>query len=371
MAGWRVSGLAAMAASGLVAGCILETPERRMEVLGLAKWYKDYPSVYSPTYDTPYLDGPELAWLIGQGLSIDLEIISELYQNSPGKIDTLRDSLASRGLGYFGHGHTHINHDALTYDSAYSSYKINFDYMKEKGLRPVSYAYPGGYGHETETRDALRNAGWLSARLAWHWDDDDPGRAPHIMPDDEKTPRNWYMLPALGMQALAFENCDRCVNNPREFSAYLHASVKKRAWLISVYHAIGWDGMRHPLGWGYYNLEDFYQEMLLAKSLRDQGKLWIASMDAVTLYVMERNATTWKLSRKGPRAFELRLTNDLDTLRFNHKMTVRLSFPGSVGKRLKIGFLEDGSALMDTVIENEEVLVDLHPSHRPYGITIH
>lgn len=341
-----------------------------LEVVGIAKWYQGRRSVYSPTYDTPDLGGPEIAWLLREGLSVDLEVVSDVYVRRPAKLDSLK-ALGAAGFGHFGHGHTHIDHDALDSASAYRSFKTNFEFMRASGLKPVSYAYPGGYGSQSETHGALRDAGFLSARLAWHWWDGDPSWQPYAMPDEDTVPRNWYMLPALYMQDIGFANCIDCVNDSGEFAAHLEKSIERKAWLISVYHGIGWDGKEgRPLGWGYYGLENFYAEMRLAKSLRDQGILWIASMDDVTLYTLERNATTWRLDRTGKDAYDLRLENALDKERFDHPLTLTLAIPGGRGRTLQVRRDGEARPTLEKRLEGDTVLVDLVPSESTYRLLV-
>lgn len=36
--------------------------------------------------------------------------------------------------------------------------------MVDLGLKPISYAYPGGFGYHLSTKSALKRAGFLSAR---------------------------------------------------------------------------------------------------------------------------------------------------------------------------------------------------------------
>ena len=64
------------------------------------------------------------------------------YEKRADEIGYLKDVLIPSGFGYFGHGHTHINHDKLTFEEAKESFQRCFDAMKKMGLNPVAYAYP-------------------------------------------------------------------------------------------------------------------------------------------------------------------------------------------------------------------------------------
>ena len=336
--------------------------------IGIAKWYKGYASAYSPTYDHANYDGPEIAWLIHQGLGVDFEVATELFDKYPSKMDSLK-YLSSLGFGYFGHGHTHVDHDALSYSEALASFRTNFEHMTKGGLKPVSYAYPGGWGFEPETRQALKDAGFLSARMAWH--DYDLKRLPYVLQDEETNPPDWFMLPALYMQSFDFNGCWSCIKNDQEFSRFLYESMDHGAWLLSVYHGIGQDGIDRPVSWGFYKLSEFYADMLLAKSLRDEGKLWIASISTVTLYVMERNATTLSLNSRGKSEFDLHVNNALDKEMFDQPLTVRLGFAEKTfGKHLLITLDGPGGIQLDTLITAGEMWVDLVPSDHPYRLVL-
>jgi len=116
------------------------------------------------------------------------------------------------GFGYFGHGHTHVNHDALSYDEAFQSFKTCFDIMQNYGLKPVAYAYPEGKGFKSTTQKALKNAGFICGRFHSPLDIYNH----YIIPDGVQDALNWFALPSLVMRAFKYDQCDKCVNFPSD-----------------------------------------------------------------------------------------------------------------------------------------------------------
>ncbi len=341
----------------------------------LTKWYNGYLSAYSPTLDA---DDPEVfsfenEWLIERGMFMDYEIVSTLYDEHPHRMDFLKDSLIPHGFGYFGHGHAHDDHDAFDYDGAYNSFRTNYERMVSYGLKPVSYAYPYGNGRKASTQRALRDAGFLSGRM---FQPRVQGYGPYIMPGKEKAPPNWYTLPSLRMEDAAFEGCtDVCTNNPEQFAQHLHRNVELGSWLISTYHSIGFDGEtpgRDWIAWGFYRQQNFLSDMTLVQELRDEGKVWLAGMDAVTLYILQRNATRVRMDATGEDSFSLSVTNNLDKEFYDHDLTVRLRIlPKHVGRRLIVSHSESADPalpIIDTVMSSQVVLVNLRAQTEPYAV---
>ena len=126
---------------------------------------------YKPFADSgwPLNDNDAAArrFALENNIRFDYEIITANYLGFQVLRDFIQQILLPQGFGYFGHGHTHINHDELPYNEAYQSFRQCYHIMQELGLKPVSYAYPGGYGHEPETRQALEAAGFLSGRKVY------------------------------------------------------------------------------------------------------------------------------------------------------------------------------------------------------------
>src|SRR5262249_38283843 len=147
-----------------------------------------------------------------------------------------------------GHGAQHVNHDALAPDALSWSTTTCFADMEQMGLKGVAFAYPGGHGHRARTRAAVRDAGFLSARIfraASH-------RDPYIVPGDVREPSDWYALPTLVMMGRAFDVRHHAINDTAALTPYLDQALQRTAWLIVTYHSIN-----KPEGYGYYPLEGF------------------------------------------------------------------------------------------------------------------
>lgn len=345
--------------------------EDAIQEIELAKWYNDYQSVYTPTFDTGLpsrFDGIN-NWLIERDLYLDYEIVSLTYNGNQNRVDYLMQKLMPEGFGFFGHGHTHINHDKLSYDEAYASFQLNFDSMVGYGLTPVSYAYPKGAGREDSTQRALKEAGFWAGRLFQPVFEES---GPYIMAYNETEPKNWFALPSLRMEDYSFNQCEECVNNTEEFLVHLKKNIKRRSWLISTYHAIGLDGTNEngETGWGYYNKENFYQEMLEVKKRSEEGKIWLANMDDVVAYTYLRNDAVISLETIYEDEFRLEINHSLDKDIFNHELTFKLRIDDYyVGNKLVVTNPE-GENVHTTQIEEANLLINVHPSVPFYTLKI-
>lgn len=347
--------------------------ESHIEIDGIGiheieKWPNGFQAAYTPTFDTGFPPQYEVEnnWLIENGLFLDYEIVSATYEDSPVRINFLME-MTEYGFGYFGHGHTHVNHDVKSFDDAFKSFKKNYDFIEEIGLHPISYAYPGGSGLDTDTQLALKNSGFLSGRL---FQPKYKNYGPYIVPGDESEPPNWFALPSLRMEDYDFNQCSECVNNPDEFIPILDENIKLGAWLISTYHAIGYDGDTRPVAWGFYRRNNFFEEMQYVKKLWEDGILWLATMNDVTLHIRQRNETVYSIERTGERNFSLYLNHDLDSELYNMPLTLRFEAePEFLGHRIIFTSYDD-QILYDEIIEEPEFQVTLRPSDEKYIINI-
>lgn len=341
-----------------------------LKVAEITKWQNDYRSAFSPTHDTgrPDLQETENNWLIENGLFMDYEIVSYNFDRYPSMYRYLRDNLVPHGFGTFGHGHKHDNHDNFGYEYSLDSFTQNYQSMVNQGFHPVSYAYPHGGGRLPETRQALKEAGFLSGRL---FEPEFEEYGPYITPGDEMEPPYWLSLPSLRMEDLGFQNRSDAVNNAQELIEHLDTNIELGAWLISTYHNIGWDGETdgRTVGWGYYKRENFYEEMLYVKEKREEGKIWLASMDDVTLYMMQRNNASYNLEQVGEKSYELMLDDGLDNELFRMDLTLRFTVdPAFINKKLVIS--SENQKIDEIEIDSDEILVNLHPSGVSYYITL-
>ena len=350
--------------------------------LTVAKWFDDHAAAISITYDHA-ANGPsridDLA--LDMGLALDYELVSQRYhERVPDWVEhdltelipdavsgdlypALTDeqiayglSLTDRGFGFFGHGHWHVDHDALSYAQAYQSFRLNFEVMESLGLKPVAYAYPRGAGEEAETQQALADAGFLAGRRSYI----DADETPYIVPDDETTPENWFFLPVLTMESIDFRQCEWCVNNTPELTAHLRQALRSNAWIIPVYHAIG-----APGNWGFYDWEDF-QTDLRAIASRD---FWVAPMNDVVLYLRERASAevTMQVSERAgvTHRIEVLLADGLDNDRFDLPLTLHFRRPADWFD-LPVEVTQHGRVVARVPAFTETAKLSLLPNEEPY-----
>jgi len=298
----------------------------------IAKWYDDHAGAISITNDAGSV-ASDMEKVVQQlvmemDLNISYELVTENYLKDSVSLNYLFNEYLPKGFGVFGHGHTHINHDALSHDDALKSFKKCFVVMTELGLKPVSYAYPGGFGYKLRTRRALKEAGFLSGRRFEKLD----YNFPYIMPDDFSEPVDWYSLPSLVMQAYDYKNCSICTNNTEELVVYLDNTIHKKAWLILTYHSIG-----NNQNYGYYHLNDFKSDLIAIKS-RD---FWISSMDEITLYTYARNATKVKVvnlnsNNDFSKGLSIKIENSLNNSLFDVPLTLLIDLPYERANNVKL-----------------------------------
>lgn len=245
----------------------------------IARWYNNCAAAVSITYDhgNPASKSNKKInkFVIDNGLTMDYEIVTHSYLRSRyGKKNLLREVITP-GLGYFGHGHKHIDHDQLSYEEALASFKKCYQTMIDFGLKPTAYAYPQGGGNKLETRKALADAGFLCGRLHFSKEMTNP----YIVPDAQLEPGDWFALPTLVMQDYGARQCKKCVSNNEELIPYLDETIRRGAWIILTYHAVGQENQ-----YGFFKLDEFKKNIYSIK----ERNFWNASMNAVTLYIRER-----------------------------------------------------------------------------------
>lgn len=368
--------------------------------IAIAKWFDNATAAISITYDANSYTAPEINRFVAeQGMVLDYELISRRFWEQPlpdwidhdlmrrisrgggmesyamasdAEIEHLAVQTAA-GMGYFGHGHWHVNHDALTYDEAYQSFRLCYEIMEGLGLPPVAYGYPRGAGHEPETQQAVADAGFLAARLGSQGSRIRflPARLagladPYIVPDADVAPENWYALPTVIMESYDFQQCDICTNNTRELIPILDGTLKKTAWTILMYHSID-----NYAGYGYYEWNDFRNDMR-AIAERD---FWVAPMNQVVLYVREREKATVEMDvveRSGlTERIVLTLSDGLDNARFNQPLSLLLTPPADwVGMPVRI--TPSGQDVGWRAWPNVDgvLLVSVPPNGKPYLVEL-
>ena len=362
-------------------------PPPAAPALTIAKWFDDHAAAISITYDGVSGAPNRIDELVlDEGLVLDYEIVTQRYLDQvpdwvehdltelvpevvPGDIyQPMTDaaiehslSLTAHGFGFFGHGHWHVDHDALTYAQAYDSFRLCFEVMEDLGLEPVAYAYPRGAGGEAETQQALADAGFLAGRLSF------PalGQTPYIVPEAATAPENWFFLPGLTMESIRFRECEWCINDTSELVPILDQALARTAWIIPVYHNIG-----RGAGWGFYEWEDFEGDVR-AIAARD---FWVAPMNDVVLYLREREraeaamqeAPMQVIERDGlTRRIAFVLADGLDDDRFDQPLTLRFRRPADwFGAPLEV--TQNGRLVARIAAFAETAAISLLPNEEPY-----
>ncbi len=319
----------------------------------LTKWYNNHTAAISITNDvgSPHSNEERIIQeeILKRNLVMDYELVT---YNLRDEVRTfIIEYLIPNGFGIFGHGHKHINHDDLTYEEAYESFKTNYDIMVDMGIQPISYAYPEGGGWRHSTQQALADAGFLNGRCHRTRDH---ARA-NIVPGDEKSPDNWYYLPSLVMQDYDFAQNKEAINNSAELIPFLDDAIKNTAWLIKTYHAIGREN-----AWGFFRWNEFVK----ALDEIENRDFWSVSMDDATRYILQKNTAFVELNRmtnSGRYDFNLRILHDLDKEVFSHPMTVALRFPDVVHDKKFRVLKEDGILKKEITIIPEYKYFNLNP----------
>lgn len=263
-------------------------PGTREVEVAIAKWYGNHAAAVSLTYDAgvPQNDPLTMQAVLAHGLRMDYQLVSAGL--SPEEAEFITTVMLPEGFGFFGHGATHVNHDAMTYEEAFESASTNYQTLLELGIDPVAFAYPGGHGYQGETQRAIAAAGFLCAR------GHAVTRNPYIAADDETEPRNWYYLPDLVMESYDYQQAEERINDTEELIPYLDGALQRTAWIILTYHAIGALNK-----FGFYERETFESDLDEIEA-RD---FWPAPMDRAALYLMERAtaeaSVTWHLDDEG------------------------------------------------------------------------
>ena len=249
---------------------------------------------------------------IAHGLRMDVEIVSAKLQH-PSRfpiVDRMRRELLPNGVGVFGHGHEHVDHDALSYGQAYDSFKLNFDLMEKWGLNPRAYAYPRNAGRLGRTQMANRKAGFICARGGTR----EPGEY-YLCRGGVREPYHWYNLPSVIMGK------EGDIPDHKSLEPILRRTLDLEAWVILMYHSIG-----YPDGWAYYPYIEFWRDLQFIK----KEDFWSGNLDAIAAYIQERNALDIRIvpyfGDDIPREYIIIVRDGLDNDVFNEPLTLDLTF---------------------------------------------
>lgn len=327
----------------------------------VAKWYDNHAAAISLTYDSGSPESPRdrevQEYILENNMILDYELVTDYISEK--KLEHILGTMIPLGFQFFGHGHKHINHDALSYTEALQSFALCYQTMEGLGLRPIAYAYPGGYGHRDSTRLALASSGFLCGRLHNVADHQDP----YVLPDSATEPKDWFGLPSLVMQAYEFANNELAINSTDELIPFLDETINKTAWLITTYHSIG-----NEEGWGFYFMSDFMEDLEEIRS-RD---FWIASMNDVTLYIRERSNAVLSYdfitdSSGKIQEITILLSDELPNDLYDHPLTILFQVPEEwLGKT--VGIFQSDTLLEETTFDCIDGVISLQPNERSYTL---
>jgi len=187
------------------------------------KWYKGKTAAVSINYDAPWGRNKDVDSIgdevLSRGLRMDHELVTSSYEKYPDIVAKMRDEAIPRGIHFYGHGHEHVFHDDYDYEYCYTSFKTCFNLMKEWGLNPRAYAYPGSSAYKLTTQFANKQAGFICARGAELNRD-----FIYMCPDDVREPVNWQYMPSL----VAGQNYKEYVQDHDEMAPLLMKDLEKR-----------------------------------------------------------------------------------------------------------------------------------------------
>jgi len=342
-------------------------PENGADVR-IAKWKDDHRAAISVNYDESDLLSPSQLQVhdavLGLGMHVDFELVTGGISGPISDQQRTRIRwLAEHGFQFFGHGQQHVNHDKLGPEDVRRSAQSCYDLMKQMNLKPVAFAYPGGHADRPRTRAAVKDAGFLSARIFRAAS----RRDPYIVPDDVREPSDWYTLPTLVMMGHAFDVRDHAVNDTAELTPYLEEALRRTAWLITTYHSIN-----EPDGYGFYPLAGFVEDLQAIKA-RD---FWVASINDATLYVRERAAAKvsyrWIYRAGDQLGLALSVDDGLPADVYDFPLTILVRTPATWrGRRVEVYDVRMASTLMQEVpADGMPVMLAVRADGTPYTVEV-
>ncbi|MBT4484731.1 MAG: hypothetical protein HOC71_13760 [Candidatus Latescibacteria bacterium] len=277
------------------------------------------------------------------------------FEKYPDLVAQIRDEVIPRGIHFFGHGHLHVRNDSLTFEEAFQNFFQCYYLMEEWGFNPKAYAYPHSSGYFPSTQLACQSAGFIFARGSTF----EPDKY-FICPDDVKEPENWFFLPSVQIGQLWIY-----IHNHDEMRPLLEATLEKSAWLIGLYHALG-----YPDGYCYYPYEDFLKDL----DFLEENDFWCSNMDIIACYIKERNNFQMdvKLISSGNNLkYDVVFNDNLDNAIYDTPLTIELTFDASVGIK-KVKFepeIDPGKDIY--TITNNKLQINIIPDGQKYTMTLY
>jgi len=331
----------------------------KIEVL---KWFGGHQSAISITYDAAwgmhYSIPIVVDEVVKRGLRMDFEIVPKLYNNEDNYhfIEEMRSELIPKGVHFFGHGYSHDNHDSLSFEDAYNSFKVCFDLMAEWGLNPKVYAYPFSAGQKPSTQLANKLAGFLCARGGTY----DQSKF-FICAENEDEPENWYFLPSIPVD----EKYNRSVQNHEEMANILDQALKKSSWVIIMYHCIGMENR-----FAYYPFSEFEKDLNQISG----NDFWSGNMDMIACYIKERLNFKYEVSPLETNHefwdYEVYFKDDLNNEIYNQPLTLQFQFsPNTVSDSLFIEPSVESKNIFK--IYNGKTQLNIIPDENKYRIRLY
>ncbi len=326
------------------------------------KWRDGHRAAVSITYDAPWGINPVFSLAtdaaIARDLAMDLEVVSDKLSHFKRLPITqrMREELIPRGIGFFGHGHSHIDHDALGYHAAYQSFRTNFSLMRAWGLNPKTYAYPLFAGRDAQTQAANRQAGFIAARGGTR-----DASAYYICADGVREPAQWHNLPSVIMGNAS----TRDPSTHDQLQPILIQTLRRRAWTIMTYHSIG-----YPDGWGYYPYFEFVRDLDFIKA----NDFWSGNFASVAAYIQERNALDIQIARyfgrKMPDQFQFIMGDGLDNDVYNEPLTLDFRFNPELAVRSVRLTPTPVAGQEHFAVESNRLRLNMVPDERLYTLSL-
>jgi hypothetical protein len=332
--------------------------------INAAKWSGNKTASISITYDArwrgtgrdPMID-QAINDVLSRYLTIDFELVTANYVDFPDIIASMHTDLVAHGIGFFGHGHKHDIHDTFDFDYCLKSFSLCYQYMKQWGFNPRTYAYPGWSGYEPTTQAAMNQSGFIAARGKVSLVD-----SMFICPGNTSEPENWYYLPSVAFAQKNAYDINSYVNTHDEFMPILVRALDETAWIILTYHSIGFDD-----GWGFYPFEEFHRDLDAIAS----ADFWCASMDNISCYIKERNALEIKTEYIGSTASEfvcdIIFSDKLSDRVYDQPLTINFTFtaPKDIAS---VRFEPSLNGQKTYVVTGNRLSLDVLPDDRKYRL---
>ncbi|GJQ61347.1 MAG: hypothetical protein SCALA702_04000 [Melioribacteraceae bacterium] len=333
-----------------------------IEDISVAKWFNNHTAAITLTYDASIgnISRTMLAVdaVIERDMIMDLEMVTAKYSEPENAhyLDFIRDEMIPKGIGFFGHGHEHINHDELGYKDAYNSFSLCYELMSNWGLNPVTYAYPHARGYKGTTQLAVKRAGFIAAR-GYTLDEDEF----LICPNEKTEPENWFYLPCVGMA----KEYEYWVQSNTELTPHLQRAVDNTAWIMLMYHSVGM-----PEVSGYYDLDEFETDLETIKSM----DFWCDHMDNITLYIYEKNSFYYLTEYMGVSGdktrYRITFGDGFAEEIYSQPLTINLSFKDDYKfSTLEMNPSAESGRLYS--IENNKVSINVIPDETTYDIFLY